>query len=208
VSESTGPRQGPVGAGLRTTGGTVSFTASVAEVSHQLIAASALTDANRPIDLAALSRPKATPEIAFILRGAISGVPTIASVLAATEVVVGVVTVSDQVSGQTDGAAPDTVRIVLGPRAVPPGELEDLRLLGCVLRINGEVTATSAAAAAMGHPAAAVACLVDRLANCGNDPGPGWLLCSGPLMAPVDLSSGTAVTAEFDGLGTIDFSCV
>jgi len=42
----------------------------------------------------------------------------------------------------------------LGPIARRPDELE-LHLIGCIVRVNGEVTMTVAGAAVMGHPAAA-----------------------------------------------------
>ena len=45
-----------------------------------------------------------------------------------------------------------------------PGELEDLGLIGCVVRVAGEVVMTAAGAAVMGHPAASVAWLANQLA--------------------------------------------
>src|SRR5437016_354632 len=53
-------------------------------------------------------------------------------------------------------------RFVIGA-PVPPAGI-DLRLAGVVLERNGEVVATAAGAAALGHPAAAVAWLVRSLA--------------------------------------------
>ena len=57
----------------------------------------------------------------------------------------------------------------LGPIARPPDELE-LRLLGCVVRVDGEVVMTAAGAAVMGHPAASVAWLANQLAAAGREP--------------------------------------
>jgi 2-oxo-3-hexenedioate decarboxylase len=48
----------------------------------------------------------------------------------------------------------------LGPVTRRPSELEDLGLIGCVVRVAGEVVMTAAGAAVMGHPAASVAWLV------------------------------------------------
>ena len=83
----------------------------------------------------------------------------------------------------------------------------DLRLLGCVFRTGGEVAATAAGAATMGHPAAAVAWLANRLGARGQCLRRGQLVLSGGLTAPVPLEPGTAVTAEFDGLGSVEVYC-
>ena len=87
---------------------------------------------------------------------------------------------------------------------MPPAQLEDLRLLGCVLRVDGDVIATAAGAAVMGHPAASVAWLVNRLAERGQTLDAGMLVFSGGLTEPVPLQVGTSVAAEIDQLGTIE----
>ena len=85
-----------------------------------------------------------------------------------------------------------------------PGDLEDLRLLGCVLRADGDVVATAAGAAVMGHPAASVAWLANQLAERVEVLKAGTTVFSGGLTAPIPLSAGSSVTAEFDGLGTVE----
>jgi 2-keto-4-pentenoate hydratase len=50
-------------------------------------------------------------------------------------------------------------RFLLGPNQLAPSAIDDIRLLGCVLRLNGGVAATAAGAAVMGPPAASVAWL-------------------------------------------------
>jgi 2-keto-4-pentenoate hydratase len=59
----------------------------------------------------------------------------------------------------------------------------------------------------MGHPAAAVAWLANRLGPRGHRLTSGMLVLSGGLTAPVHLEPGTTITAEFDGLGSIDVYC-
>lgn len=56
----------------------------------------------------------------------------------------------------------------------------------------------------MGHPAASVAWLANQLAERGEVLKAGWTVFSGGLTAPIPLSAGSSVTAEFDGLGTIE----
>jgi 2-keto-4-pentenoate hydratase len=70
--------------------------------------------------------------------------------------------------------------------------------------------ATAAGAAVSGHPAAAVAWLANRLGSQGSGGKSlhaGMLVLSGGLTAPVPLEPGTAITAEFDGLGSVEVYC-
>ena len=85
-----------------------------------------------------------------------------------------------------------------------PDELEDLRLIGCVVRVDGEVAMTAAGAAVMGHPAASVAWLANQLAAEGETLRAGQLIFSGGVTAPVPVVAGGSVTFEFDGLGAIE----
>jgi 2-oxo-3-hexenedioate decarboxylase len=55
----------------------------------------------------------------------------------------------------------------------------------------------------MGHPAAGVAWLVNRLGARGQNLRAGSIV----LTAPVPLEPGTVVTAEVDGLGSIEVFC-
>jgi 2-keto-4-pentenoate hydratase len=175
-----------------------------------------LTDAmvlepGAPVPLDALIQPRVEPEIAFLLARSLEGPATVTTVLAATEAVFAAVDILDSRYEDYRFTLPDVVadncssgRIVLGPQARRPAELEDLRLVGCVLRRRGEIVATAAGAAAMGHPAAPVAWLVTRLAARGETLPAGSLVLSGGLAAPVPIAAGTSVTAELDGLGAIE----
>jgi 2-oxo-3-hexenedioate decarboxylase len=175
-----------------------------------------------PVELATLIHPRVEPEIAFLLGRDVETPATVTSVLAATESVFGAVDVLDSRYEDFRFTLPDVVAdnasaglFLLGPTARRPADLVDLRLLGCVLRVDGDVTATAAGAATMGHPAAAVAWLANRLANRpGNRPvtrqqrlTAGMLVFSGGLTEPVPLALGSSVTAEFDGLGAIEVTC-
>jgi len=149
-----------------------------------------------PLPLAELIHPRVEPEIA---------------VLEATEAILAAVEVLDSRYEDFRFRLPDVIadnasgsRIVLGPRARVPGDVCDLRLLGCVLRTRGDVVATAAGGAVMGHPAAAVAWLVNRLSPQDWPLEPGTLVLSGGLTVPVPVRPGSVVSAEFDGLGTVD----
>ena len=164
-----------------------------------------------PIKLSEFIHPRVEPEIAFVLARDVEAPATVSSVLAATESVFGAIDVLDSRYEDFRFTLPDVIadnasasRFLVGPRSVAPSDLEDLRLLGCVLREDGDVAATAAGAAVMGHPAASVAWLANQLAERGEVLKAGWTVFSGGLTAPIPLSAGSSVTAEFDGLGTIE----
>ena len=92
--------------------------------------------------------------------------------------------------------------------AVPAAGL-DLRLIGVVLEHNGEVVATASGAAALGHPAAAVAWLV-RLAGGWRTRGCGPVTscCPAGSPRPCRCKAGDVVTATADRLGSVELGCV
>jgi 2-oxo-3-hexenedioate decarboxylase len=172
-----------------------------------------LCDHGEPVELAELIHPRAEPEIAFLLGRDLPAPASLTSVLAATEAVFAGIDVIDSRYADFRFTRPDVIadnasagRFLLGPLAVPPTGLVDLALVGCVLREDGEVVATAAGAASMGHPAAAVAWLANQLALRGQSLTAGMLVFSGGLTEPVTLRRGGSVAAEFDGLGTIELS--
>jgi 2-oxo-3-hexenedioate decarboxylase len=164
-----------------------------------------------PVRFDRFIHPRVESEIAFLLARDIEAPATVTSVLAATEVVFGAVdvldsryesfrfTLSDVVADNASAGA-----FYLGPVARRPDELVDLRLLGCVVRVDGEVVMTAAGAAVMGHPAASVAWLANQLAAEGEALRAGQLVFSGGVTAPVPVVAGGSVTFEFDGLGAIE----
>jgi 2-oxo-3-hexenedioate decarboxylase len=164
-----------------------------------------------PVRLARFIHPRVESEIAFLLARDVEPPATVTSVLAATEVVFGAVDVLDSRYEGFSFTLEDVVAdnasagaFYLGPVARRLDELEDLRLLGCVVRVDGQVTMTAAGAAVMGHPAASVAWLADQLAAEGEMLKAGQLVFSGGVTAPVPVVAGGSVTFEFDGLGVIE----
>jgi 2-keto-4-pentenoate hydratase len=94
-------------------------------------------------------------------------------------------------------------RFVVGD-PTPRFEHLDLALLGVVIEINGEPTHSGCAANVMGHPAEAIAAII-------NDPGlveagglrTGQLIFSGALTPPVTLTAGITLEANFAHLGRV-----
>jgi 2-oxo-3-hexenedioate decarboxylase len=165
-----------------------------------------------PVRLDRFIHPRVESEIAFLLARDVPAPATIGSVLAATDVVFGAVDVLDSRYESFQFTLPDVVSdnasagaFYLGPIARRPDQLVDLALLGCVVRVNGEVSMTAAGAAVMGHPAASVAWLANQLAAVGEEGlKAGQLVFSGGVTAPVPVVAGGSVTFEFDGLGAIE----
>ena len=164
-----------------------------------------------PVRLDRFIHPRVESEVAFLLAREITAPATIVLVLAATDVVFGAVDVLDSRYESFQFTLADVVAdnasagaFYLGPVARRPAELPDLRLLGAVVRVNGDVAMTAAGAAVMGHPAASVAWLANQLATEGDVLRAGQLVFSGGLTAPVPVVAGGSVTFEFDGLGAIE----
>jgi 2-oxo-3-hexenedioate decarboxylase len=168
-----------------------------------------LSPPGEPVRVDQLIHPRAEPEIAFIVGEALEPPATIASVLAATEAVLAAVEVMDSRYASrfrfADSVADNAgaARVVLGSNPRAPADLDDLKLIGCVFRSRGEVIGTAAAGAAMGHPAAAVAWLVNTLGAKGHYLRRGSVVLSGGLTASVPLEHSSVVSAEFDGLGSV-----
>ncbi len=170
-----------------------------------------LTDAmlvdGEEVDLDGLIHPKAEPEIAFVLGRELVGPGlTAADVLAATRAVAPCLEVVDsRYEGfrfrAADNIADDSSagRVVLGePVALADLTAVDLRLVGCVVTVDGHLAHTAAGAAAHDDPAAAVAWMANA---CGRPLPAGSVVISGGLTPPVDLHDGTVVTVELDRLG-------
>jgi 2-oxo-3-hexenedioate decarboxylase len=178
---------------------------------YGFVTGSMLAPYGDPVDVASLIHPRVEPEIAFLLARDVEAPATVTSILAATEAVFGAIDVLDSRYDNFRFRLPDVVAdnasaglFLLGPRALSPRDAGDLGLLGCVLRVDGEVEAAATGAAVMGHPAASVAWLANQLAGRGQHLQAGWLIFSGGLTEPIPLTPGLAVTAEFHGLGTIE----
>lgn len=157
-----------------------------------------------------LIMPKVEGEIAFVLRRSLNGPGiTLADVLRATEGVMASIEIIDSRIRDWKIKLPDTIadnassaRFVVGSRLVPLKRL-DLRLLGMVLEKNGEVVSTAAGAAVLGHPAASVAWLSNKLGEFGIALKEGEIILSGALTAAVEARAGDSFLVSFQGLGTV-----
>ena len=163
-----------------------------------------------PISCSDLLLPKVEGEVAFVLCKKLQGPGvTIADVLRATEGVMASIEIVDSRVRDWKIKLADTIadnassaRFVVGSRLISPEEV-DLRLLGMVFEKNGEVVSTGAGAAVMGHPAASVAWLANKLGRFGIALEEGEIILSGALTAAVDAKAGDCFLISFQGLGTV-----
>ena len=82
-----------------------------------------------------------------------------------------------------------------------PREL-DLSLVGMTLELNGEIVSTGAGAAALGHPANAVAWLANTLGALGITLKAGDIILSGSQSPLVPVRAGDSLHASVGGLGS------
>ncbi|CAB3788624.1 2-oxo-hept-4-ene-1,7-dioate hydratase [Paraburkholderia caffeinitolerans] len=98
-------------------------------------------------------------------------------------------------------------RFVIGGRARTLDEL-DLRTLGVVLEINGEVRAMAAGAAVLGHPLAAVAMMANHLGARGEELPAGTFIMTGGVTEALAVEAGDNVAVRFQDLGTVSMRFV
>lgn len=162
------------------------------------------------IDTGALIHPKVEAEIAFVLKAPLRGPGChIGDVLAATDFVVPAVEVIDSryenfrfdlksvIADNTSSA-----RFVVGGTHRGAEGL-DLKNLGVVLERNGEVVATAAGAAVLGHPANSVAMLANMLGARGRELPAGTFIMTGGVTEAIAVAAGDNITVRYQHLGTV-----
>lgn len=162
-----------------------------------------------------LIHPKVEAEIAFVLKDDLTGPGChIGDVLAATDFVMPAVEIIDSrykdfkfdlKSVIADNSS--SSRYVSGGRARKVEDL-DLKTLGVVMEINGEVVQLGAGAAVLGHPATAIAMLANMMAERGEILKAGSYILSGAITAAMTVKKGDNVTVKFQDLGTLTMKFV
>ncbi|GAB2845681.1 fumarylacetoacetate hydrolase family protein [Pseudoduganella ginsengisoli] len=166
-----------------------------------------------PIDT--LIQPRAEGEIAFFLKERLQGPGVTAQqVLAATRSVAACFEIVDSRVQDWRIRIADTVAdnascgvFAIGAERVSP---QGLDLAGCAMTIekNGEAVATGIGAAALGHPAEAVAWLANELGRRGIALEAGEPILSGSLAVLVPVKAGDALSVRIEGIGACAVSFV
>ena len=168
-------------------------------------------DPGQPLDSGRLIQPRAEPEIAFITSRDLEGPVGLHDVLGATAAVAPALDILDSRFAGYSFTLADVVadNCSAGAFAVGnPVPLDgiDLALVGCVFEKNGEIVGTAAGAAVLGHPAAAVAWFVRKLAERGRGLPAGSLVLPGALTEAFPIGPGDSVVASFDRIGSVELA--
>jgi 2-oxopent-4-enoate/cis-2-oxohex-4-enoate hydratase len=197
-----------VGKKVGATSAAVQTLLKVSQPDFGLLLSDMIYNDGETIPMSRLIQPKAEGEIAFILKRDLRGPGvTLADVLAATECVMPCFEIVDSRIDDWKIGIVDTVAdnascgvFALGGAARDPKKI-DLDLCGMVLEKNGEVVATGAGAAALGHPASAVAWLANTLGRLGIPLLAGEIVLSGSLATLIPVRAGDNLRVSIGGLG-------
>ncbi len=163
--------------------------------------------------------PMVEVELAFVLNAGLRGPDiSISDVLAATEYVVPAIEIIDARIDRLDRLTKtprkvfDTISdnaanagVVLGSTKAAVDAV-DLRWTGAIMEKNGIVEETGLAAGVLGHPAAGIAWLANKLALHGESLVPGELLLAGSFTRPVSAARGDRFSVDYGRvLGKIEF---
>lgn len=157
-----------------------------------------------------LIHPRVEPEFAFVLKDDLHGPGChVGNVLAATDFVMPALEIIDSRYENFKFDLPSVVadnssssRFVLGGRSLGLEGL-DLANTGIVMEKNGEPFSYGAGAAVLGHPAAAVAMVVNLLARRGEGLAAGTLVLTGGITEAVPVSAGDHVQLRVQGMGSV-----
>jgi 2-oxo-3-hexenedioate decarboxylase len=157
-----------------------------------------------------LIHPKVEAEICIVTKAPLRGPGcNIAAVMAATDFVVPAVEIIDSryrdfkfdlksvIADNTSSS-----RFVIGGRMRNLEEL-DLRTLGVVLEVNGEIVSMATGAAVLGNPLAAVAMLANHLGERGQEIPAGTFIMTGGVTEAILVKAGDNVIARFQDLGSV-----
>ncbi len=153
--------------------------------------------------------PRVEIELAFVLGTALRGPGVrLTDVLRATEYVVPALEIVDA-RVQNPRKIFDTIAdngaaagIVMGGRPVGPMDV-DLRWVGGIMYVNGEIEETGLAAGVLGHPAMGVAWLANKLGEHGVTLEAGHVVLAGSFTRVVWAKKGDTVHGDFGPLGGV-----
>ena len=157
-------------------------------------------------------KPRLETELAFVMGEDLSGPGCqMHDVMRATEYVTPALEIIDYRT-EVPRAITDTIAdnaafgaIVLGGRIFRPFDI-DVRWVAATLAKNGVIEESGVSAAIMGHPAAGIAWLVNKLAPLGGGLKKGDIVLGGSFTRPVDIESGDVIFADYGPLGAIGVS--
>jgi 2-oxo-hept-3-ene-1,7-dioate hydratase len=158
--------------------------------------------------------PRLEVELAFVMGEDLEG-PTarVHDVMRATEFVTPALEIIDYrtetprqiVDTISDNAA--AAAMVVGGRTVRPFDV-DIRWVGATLSKNGVIEESGVSAAVMGHPAAGIAWLVNKLHPLGGKLHKGEIVLAGSFTRPTPVAAGDVIQVDYGPLGSIGVAFV
>jgi|SRR5699024_1138125 len=163
------------------------------------------------VDTTKMIAPKVEAEIGFILKEDVMGPNiTFLDVIMATDYVLPTLEIIDSRIADWKIKLIDTIadngsssKVVIGDGKKQLDEV-NLRTNGMILKKNNEIVATGAGAAALGHPAEAVAWLANKLSDYGITLEKGELILPGALSGALAINPGDTILADFGQLGNVE----
>lgn len=149
------------------------------------------------VELQGLEQPQAEAGLAFMTGEDLSGEVDKDTALAAVDFVIPAVSIT-----QTDATC-ENAYYLTGGRPRNTGAIADLRTVGVVLEINGEIVGMGAGAAILNHPANAIVALVRHLAGQNQVLPAGSLVITGAIPPPAQLQAGNSLVVRYQDMGTI-----
>lgn len=163
-----------------------------------------------PIPLTGFLQPRIEPEVAFVLKRELRGPGvTVAEAAAAVDFVLPALEIIDSRIRDWRISIVDTIAdnassggVVLGSTPTALSTV-DLRLAGCNLYGNGDLTATGAGGAVLGSPLISLAWLANTVGLHGVVLRAGHVVLPGSVTAAQPVRAGDTWTAHFAGLGSV-----
>ena len=164
------------------------------------------------IDASLFMNPRLEVELAFIMETDLEGPGMqVHDILRATEYIVPALEIIDYRT-EVPRAITDTIAdnaasggFVMGGRPIRPFDV-DLRWVGGLLVKNGVIEESGVSAAIMGHPAAGVAWLANKLSAVGSKLAKGQIVLAGSFTRPIDVAAGDVIQVDYGQLGGIGVS--
>jgi 2-oxo-hept-3-ene-1,7-dioate hydratase len=208
-----------VGQGSRVVGHKIGLTSRAMQMASKMtepdygrILDHAIHNDGARIPAADFIRPRLEVELAFIMGEDLKGSGVrIYDVMRATELVLPALEIIDYRT-EVPRSIVDTIAdnaafgaIVIGGRPIRPMDV-DIRWIGATLSKNGTIEESGVSAAVMGHPAAGVAWLANKLHAVGGGLMKGQIVLCGSFTRPVDIAPGDVIHVDYGPVGAIGLS--
>jgi 2-oxo-hept-3-ene-1,7-dioate hydratase len=203
-----------VGTKIGLTSRAMQMASNVNEPDYGFLTNAMLFNDGARIEASRFAAPRLEVELAFVMGHDLEGPDArVQDVLRATEFVTPALEIIDYRT-ETPRQIVDTIAdnaaagaMVVGGRTVRPFDV-DIRWVGATLAKNGTIEESGVSAAVMGHPAAGIAWLVNKLHPLGGKLHKGEIVLAGSFTRPVSIAAGDVIAVDYGPLGSIGVAFV